>query len=39
MGKNLVVIGGDTGGASTAAEAKCNDPFLQHIYFNIPYAS
>jgi len=26
MGKNLVIIGGGAGGASTAAEAKRNDP-------------
>ena len=38
MGKNLVIIGGGAGGASTASEAKRNDPSLQHIYFNIPYA-
>jgi NADPH-dependent 2,4-dienoyl-CoA reductase/sulfur reductase-like enzyme len=29
MGKNLVVIGGGAGGASTAAEAKRNDPSLK----------
>ena len=29
MGKNLVIIGGGAGGASTAAEAKRNDPSLQ----------
>lgn len=28
MGKNLVIIGGGAGGASTAAEAKRNDPSL-----------
>ncbi|MCK7468187.1 MAG: hypothetical protein MZU91_08730 [Desulfosudis oleivorans] len=29
MGKNLVIIGGGAGGASTAAEAKRNDPSLK----------
>jgi NADPH-dependent 2,4-dienoyl-CoA reductase/sulfur reductase-like enzyme len=29
MGKNLVIIGGGAGGASTAAEAKRNDPALK----------
>jgi NADPH-dependent 2,4-dienoyl-CoA reductase/sulfur reductase-like enzyme len=28
MSKNLVIIGGGAGGASTAAEAKRNDPSL-----------
>jgi glycine/D-amino acid oxidase-like deaminating enzyme len=28
MGKNLVIIGGGAGGASTAAEAKRDDPSL-----------
>ncbi len=28
MGKNLVIVGGGAGGASTAAEAKRNDPSL-----------
>ena len=29
MGKNLVIVGGGAGGASTAAEAKRNDPSLK----------
>lgn len=28
MGKNLMIIGGGAGGASTAAESKRNDPSL-----------
>jgi len=31
MGKNLVIIGGGTGGPSVAAEAKRNDPSLNVI--------
>ena len=29
MGKNLVIIGGGAGGASTAAKAKRNDPSFE----------
>ena len=29
MDKHLVIVGGGAGGASTAAEAKRNDPSLQ----------